>query len=77
MSRLPNTKTTTVSSTMRKFTHYYEVRISDNDTLDMLYSDGKLQFKMGDDTYHSLVSKTVKGDEALGNDARRATNEKL
>jgi len=62
---------------MKKFTHYHHLRISDNDTLDLLHFDGKLQFKMGDDTYSSLAPKTVKDDGASENYVRKATIEKI
>jgi len=67
----------TLSSTMKKFTCYRLLRISDNDTLELLRFDGKLQFKKADDTYSCLATKTVKDDGASENYMRRATIERL
>jgi hypothetical protein len=62
---------------MRKFTHYHHLRISDNDTIDLLHFDGKLRFKRNNDTYGSVAAKTAKDDRAAENYVKRETVEKL
>ena len=62
---------------MKKFTHFHHLKISDNDTLDLLCFDGKLRYKKGDNTYSSLAAKTVKDDRASENYVWRSTMEKL
>ena len=62
---------------MKKFTRYHHLRVSDNDTLDLLRFDGKLRFKKNDDTYSSVAAKTAKDDGASENYVKRETVEKL
>jgi hypothetical protein len=62
---------------MKKFSRYHHLKISDDDTLDLLRFDGKLRYKIQDDTYSSLAAKTVKDDGASENYVRRTTMEML
>jgi hypothetical protein len=74
---LPKTETTTLSSTMKNFTHYHQLRIGDINSLDLARLDWKLQFEKGDDTYSSLAANKVKDDGALEIYVSRATIGKL
>jgi hypothetical protein len=62
---------------MKKFTHYHHLRVSDNDTLDLLPLDAKFRYKNNNDTYGSLVAKTTKDDGASENYVKSETVEKL
>jgi hypothetical protein len=62
---------------MKQFTCDHHLRVSDNDTIDLLCFDGKLWYKKNNDTYSSLAAKTAKDDEASENYVKRETVEKL
>jgi hypothetical protein len=62
---------------MKRFTRYHHLRVSDNDTLNLLRFDGKLRYKNNNNTYSSFVPKTAKDDGALRNYVKRETVEKL
>ena len=62
---------------MKMFTRYHHLRVSDNDTLDLLRFDGKLRFKKNDDTYSSVAAKTAKDDGASENYVKRETVEEF
>jgi hypothetical protein len=56
---------------MEKFTHYHQLRVSDNNTIDLLRFNGKLQFKKNNGTYGSVAAETGKEHGALDNYVKR------
>jgi hypothetical protein len=64
-------------SKIKRFTHYHHLQVSDNDTLDLLYFNGKLRYKKNNNTYSSFVAKTVKDNRASENYVKREIVEKL
>jgi hypothetical protein len=62
---------------MKKFNYYHYLQVSENNTLDLLHFDGKLQYKNNNATYSSLVAKTAQDDGALENYVKRETVKKL
>jgi len=62
---------------MKKFTRYHHLRVSDNNTIDLLHFNGKLRYKNINDTYGSLAAKTAKDDGASENYPKRETVEKF
>jgi len=62
---------------MKKYTLYHHLRVSDDDTIDVVCFDGKLPYKKNNDPDRSLAAKTAKDDGASENYVKREIVEKL
>jgi len=62
---------------MKKFTRYHLLRVSDNDTIDLVCFGGNLRYKKNNDTYGSLATKPAMDDGASQNYVKRETVQKL
>jgi len=58
---------------MKRFTCYHHLRVSDNDTIDFLRFDPKLQFKQNNDRYGNLAGKTAKDNGSSEDYIKRET----
>jgi len=61
---------------MKKLTRYHHLRVSDNDTIDLLRFDRELQYQKNNETHGSSAAKTAKDNWASENNAKRETVEK-